>query len=136
MLLLVRWITRCADTFRRYEVGWGVLHWLRAPDDVTVQEPIVRHAETDRSAFEEFFHAAAITFQEVPLLRLASVLASVLSRIVSTVARAERKYVDRAGREHCKVEVVRVHPLIQLTEIYLECWQEHHQNQLLIMNSN
>ena len=81
---------------------------LRAPHDVEVEEPIMRHAQTHRPALEEFFDPAAITFEEVPLLRLAGVLASILSCSVGTMARAERKHMNCARGEHCKIKIVRV----------------------------
>ena len=116
LLAPVRRISIRPGTRWRNELCRRVLNGLRAPHDVEVEEPIVCHAQTHRPAFKEFFNAAAITFKKVPLLGLASVFTGVLPRIISTMCRAEWKYVDCAGREHGKVKVVRIQPLILLTE--------------------
>ena len=67
---------------------------LRTPHDVEVEEPIVRHAETDRPALEEFFDAAAITLQIVPLFRFASVLTRILPSSICSIIGTEWCYVS------------------------------------------
>ena len=77
VLSLVRLLPGNADAPWRYKVGWRIRDWLRAPNDVEIQQPVMSHTETDRSAFEEFLDTAAITFQIIPFLRFTCVLTPV-----------------------------------------------------------
>ena len=77
VLIYMRLLPGNADAPWRYKVRWRIRDWLRAPNDVEIQQPVMSHTETDRSAFEEFLDTAAITFQIIPLFRFTCVLTPV-----------------------------------------------------------
>ena len=74
VLSQVRLLPRNTNSTRRYKVSWRIRDWLRAPNDVEIQQPVMSHTETDRSAFEEFLDTAAIAFQIIPFSGLPAYL--------------------------------------------------------------
>ena len=73
-------------------------------------EAIVRHAQPHGTTFEKLLHAGCVSFEIIPLLWLAGILASILARGISAIVRAEGRNVSRAGAEHRHEDVVWIQP--------------------------
>jgi hypothetical protein len=77
---------------------------------MTDEEAIVCHAQPHGTTFEKLLHAGCVSFEIIPLLWLAGILASILARGISAIVWAEGRNMSRAGAEHCHEDVVWIQP--------------------------
>ena len=84
----------------------------RAPDDVETQKSVVAHADTKGPALQPRTHCILQGFQVIPFLCFRCVLGCVETSAVAPVVWVERQHVNRGGRKHHQIEIMRVDPSI------------------------
>ena len=84
----------------------------RAPDDVETQKSVVAHADPKGPALQPRPHCILQGLQVIPFLRFRCVLGCVETSTVTPVVWVERQHVNRGGRKHHQIEVMRIYPRI------------------------
>ena len=84
----------------------------RAADDMEPQKTVVTHADPKGPALQPRPHCILQGLQVIPFLRFRCVLGCVETSTVTPVVWVERQHVNRGGRKHHQIEIMRVDPII------------------------
>ena len=84
----------------------------RAADDMEPQKSVVTHTDTEGSALQPRPHCILQRLQVIPLLCFRCVLRCIETSTVTPVVWVERQHVNRGGRKHHQIEIMRIYPRI------------------------
>ena len=84
----------------------------RAPDDVETQKSVVAHADPKGLALQPRPHCILQALQVIPFFCFRRVLGCIEASAITPVEWVERQHVNRGGRKHHQIEIMRVDPSI------------------------